>query len=68
VGDIFNSRKFGTIYNTPEFYQDSYRRWSVRTFRLTLTFKFGDADFDLFERKNNNGGGDNQPDATRDLN
>jgi outer membrane receptor protein involved in Fe transport len=54
VNDIFNTRKFGTIYDTEDFYQDSYRRWSVRTFRVTFTYKFGDTDFDLFRKKNNN--------------
>jgi outer membrane cobalamin receptor len=54
INDIFNSRKFGTIYDTEDFYQDSYRRWSVRTFRVTFTYKFGDTDFDLFKKRNNN--------------
>jgi hypothetical protein len=53
INDIFNSRKFGTIYDTEDFYQDSYRRWSVRTFRVTFTYKFGDTDFDLFKKRNN---------------
>ena len=53
INDIFNSRKFGTIYDTEDFYQDSYRRWSVRTFRITFTYKFGDTDFDLFKKRNN---------------
>ena len=54
INDIFNSRKFGTIYDTEDFYQDSYRRWSVRTFRVTFTYKFGNTDLDLFKKKNNN--------------
>jgi hypothetical protein len=54
IDDILNSRKFGTIYDTEDFYQDSYRRWSVRTFRVTFTYRFGDTDFDLFKKKNNN--------------
>lgn len=57
VNDIFNSRKFGTIYDTENFYQDSYRRWSVRTFRLTFSYKFGDSDFDLFKKKSGNTSG-----------
>lgn len=61
VNDIFNSRKFGNIYDTDDFYQDSYRRWSVRTFRITFSYKFGDTDFDLFKKKDNNNQ-DNQSD------
>jgi outer membrane receptor protein involved in Fe transport len=59
INDIFNSRKFGTIYDTEDFYQDSYRRWSVRTFRVTFSYRFGDSEFDLFKRKNNNNNNNN---------
>ncbi|MFT4153619.1 outer membrane beta-barrel protein [Parafilimonas sp.] len=51
VNDLFNSRKFGTIYDTEAFYQDGYRRWDVRTMRLTFSYRFGDAD--LFRKKDN---------------
>ncbi|HWB25683.1 MAG TPA: outer membrane beta-barrel protein [Chitinophagaceae bacterium] len=54
VNDILNTRKFGTIYDTEQFYQDSYRRWSPRTFRITFSYKFGDSGFDLFKKRNNN--------------
>ncbi len=53
INDVFNTRRWGTIYDTDDFYQDSYRRWSVRTFRFTLSYKFGDGDFDLFKKRNN---------------
>ncbi|CAN5700979.1 outer membrane beta-barrel family protein [soil metagenome] len=55
INDILNTRRFGSIYDTENFYQDSYRRWSVRTFRLTFTYKFGSSNFDLFKKRNNNG-------------
>lgn len=55
INDLLNQNKNGTIYDTPSFYQESYSRWRVRTFRLTFSYKFGDADFQLFKR---NGGGD----------
>ncbi|MGN6619330.1 MAG: outer membrane beta-barrel protein [Ilyomonas sp.] len=62
VNDIFNTRRFGTIYDTDQFYQDSYSRWSVRTFRVTFSYKFGNADFNLFPKRQrdngNNSGGD----------
>ncbi|MEP6844475.1 MAG: outer membrane beta-barrel protein [Panacibacter sp.] len=57
INDILNSRKFGTIYDTEDFYQDSYRRWSVRTFRITFSYKFGNSNFDLFRKRNNSDGG-----------
>lgn len=54
VNDVFNSRKWGNIYDTEQFYQDSYRRWNVRNFRLSFSYKFGDANFS-FSRKGNRG-------------
>lgn len=51
INDVFNTRKFGTIYDTDEFYQDSYRRWDTRTFRITFSYKFGNAAFSLFHKK-----------------
>lgn len=59
VNDVFNTNRWGTIYDTPEFYQDSYRRRNVRSFRLTFTYKFGKSDFNLFKRQrseHSNGG------------
>ena len=64
INDIFNTRKFGTIYDTDNFYQDSYRRWNVRSFRVTFSYKFGNSDLNLFKRKNNsenNDDNDNGP-------
>ncbi|WP_276481735.1 TonB-dependent receptor domain-containing protein [Paraflavitalea pollutisoli] len=57
VNDVFNSRRWGTIYDTDNFYQDSYRRRNVRSFRVTFTYKFGKSDFNLFKRKGGEGGG-----------
>jgi len=51
VNDIFNTRRYGSIYDTQQFYQDSYSRWSVRTFRVTFSYKFGDSDFNLFKKR-----------------
>lgn len=53
INDILNTRRFGSIYDTEHFYQDSYRRWSVRTFRLTFTYKFGNSNIDLFKKRSN---------------
>ena len=52
INDVFNTRRFGTIYDTENFYQDSYRRWNVRSFRLTFSYKFGNSNFSLFKRNN----------------
>lgn len=54
VNDVFNSRKRGTINDTENFYQDSYRRWDVRSFRATFTYKFGKTDFQLFKKNGGN--------------
>lgn len=66
VNDILNSRKFGTIYDTEDFYQDSYERWSVRTFRVTFSYRFGDTDFDLFKKKNNTPEPESEPGSDTD--
>lgn len=55
VNDVLNSKRWGTIYDTETFYQDSYRRWNVRSFRLTVSYKFGKADFSLLNRNRNKG-------------
>ncbi|MGZ8518278.1 MAG: outer membrane beta-barrel protein, partial [Chitinophagaceae bacterium] len=58
VNDVFNTQRWGTIYDTETFYQDSYRRWNVRNFRITFSYKFGKADFSLLNKNNRGGGGD----------
>ncbi|MBN9351949.1 MAG: TonB-dependent receptor [Chitinophagaceae bacterium] len=54
INDLFNSDHRGIIYDTPSFYQESYSRWSVRSFKLTFSYKFGNSDFKIFNKKNNN--------------
>ncbi len=51
IDDVLNKRRSGVIYDTDNFYQDSYRRWNVRSFRVTFSFKFGDSDFSLFKKR-----------------
>lgn len=58
INDLFNTRRWGTIYDTEQFYQDSYRRWNVRNFRISFSYKFGDPKFTL-GRSGRRGGGDN---------
>ncbi len=53
VNDVFNSYRYGTIYDTDNFHQYSYGRWNVRTFRAVFTYKFGKTDFTLSKKNNN---------------
>ncbi len=59
VNDVFNSQRWGAVYDTDQFYQDSYRRWNVRNFRATFSYKFGDSNFSLFNGGNRGGGSEN---------
>ncbi|MBO9658108.1 MAG: TonB-dependent receptor family protein, partial [Chitinophagaceae bacterium] len=54
INDVFNTRRWGTIYDTESFYQESYRRWSVRSFRISFSYKFGKSDFSLSNKKRDN--------------
>ncbi|RYZ26780.1 MAG: TonB-dependent receptor [Chitinophagaceae bacterium] len=53
INDIFNTQRNGSIYDTENFYQDSYRRRNVRSFRINFTYKFGKDDFKIFGKDNN---------------
>ncbi len=54
INDIFWTNRWGAVIDTEQFFQDSYRR-NVRTFRLTFSYKFGNADFQLFRRNSERG-------------
>jgi outer membrane receptor protein involved in Fe transport len=58
VNDIFWTDRDGAIYDTEQFYQESFRR-NVRSFRLNFSYKFGNTDFQLFHR---NGRGEDDDD------
>lgn len=65
INDVFNTNLWGQIYDTENFYQDAYRRWNVRNFRLTFSYRFGNRDFNMFgqrERRAGGGGGGNGDD------
>lgn len=51
LNDVFNTRRFGTAYETLYFTQEISRRRDVRNFRVTATWKFGQQDTSLFRRK-----------------
>lgn len=53
INDLFNTQRFGRIFDTEAFYQESSFRRNVRSFRISLTYKFGKNDFKLFSRENN---------------
>jgi hypothetical protein len=55
VNDVFNTNRFGQIYDTENFYQDSYRRWNVRNFRMTFSYRFGNRDLNLFGTRQGRG-------------
>jgi hypothetical protein len=56
VDDVFNSRRWGNNIETPNFIQESYSRWNVRSFRVTFSLRFGSSDFQLMNKRK--GGGD----------
>ncbi len=51
IDDVFNTKRWGSIIETENFYQDSFRRYRVRSFRLTFSYKFGDPNFSIFKKR-----------------
>lgn len=51
ANNIFNSRGWGSFYETPYFEQESFRSWGSREFRVNATWRFGKQDTQLFGRK-----------------
>jgi iron complex outermembrane receptor protein len=62
INDIFNTRRFGSTYQTDYFSQDLSRRRDVRFFRVGFTYRFGEWDTSLFRKRkptrDSQGGGD----------
>jgi hypothetical protein len=54
INDIFDSQRYGVIYDTETFYQEAYRRRRTRDFRITFSYKFGDSEFSLFKKSSEN--------------
>ena len=54
INDIFNNHQFGNIFDTDNFYQESYRRRNVRSFRVSFIYKFGKDNFNIFRRESDN--------------
>lgn len=51
VNDVFYTRLWGTILDTPDLYQETERRREMRFIRVNLTWKFGEQDASLFRRR-----------------
>lgn len=51
INDLFNTHRYGNIYDTENFYQEGYSRRNVRSFRINFTYKFGKNDFSLFKKE-----------------
>lgn len=51
VNDVFFTRRWGQVLDTPFMHQESFRRREMRNVRLTLTWKFGQQDASLFRRR-----------------
>jgi hypothetical protein len=56
VNDIFNTRRFGTFFESEFLLQDISRRREIRFVRLTVSIRFGEMDVSLFKRKRSNRG------------
>jgi iron complex outermembrane receptor protein len=54
LNDVFNTKRFGTYYETDAFTQDLSRRRETRFLRLTVTWRFGEMDTSLFRKKKAN--------------
>ncbi len=52
VNDVFYTRLWGTVLDTPLLHQESERRREMRFVRLNVTWKFGEQDASLFRRRN----------------
>ena len=52
INDVFNTHRYGSVYDTENFYQESFSRRNVRSFRINFSLRFGKADFKVFNREN----------------
>ena len=52
LNDVFNSKRRGMHYDTPDYTQDLSRRRESRFLKFSVTWMFGKPDASLFKRKN----------------
>ncbi|HXU26460.1 MAG TPA: TonB-dependent receptor [Bacteroidia bacterium] len=62
LSDVFNSKRNGTHYNTPEYIQDLSRRRETRYVRFSIMYVFGKMDASIFKKmkQQKKEGGDDQ--------
>jgi hypothetical protein len=64
VSDVFNTKIWGQVFDTPFYFQEASRRREARYARLTLNYTFGQDTFPKFRKRNGRsddgqrGGGD----------
>ena len=51
ANNLFDSRGWGSYYQTPYFEQESFRSWGGREFRINATWRFGKQDVQLFGKR-----------------
>ncbi|HWY33205.1 MAG TPA: outer membrane beta-barrel family protein, partial [Nitrosopumilaceae archaeon] len=56
LSDVFNTKRMGTHYDTPQYLQDISRRREARYLKFTFTYMFGKMDASIFKRKPQKGG------------
>jgi outer membrane cobalamin receptor len=52
LNDVFNTKRRGFHYDTPDYIQDQSRRRESRFLKFAVTWMFGKPDASLFKRKN----------------
>lgn len=52
LSDVFNTKRRGTHYDTPDYIQDLSRRRDSRFLKFSVTWIFGKVDASMFKRKN----------------
>ena len=57
LSDVFNTRRFGNTIQSETLFQEFIRRREVRFLRLTVSYRFGNAEASLFQRIRRSGGG-----------
>ncbi|MBC7864545.1 MAG: TonB-dependent receptor family protein, partial [Bacteroidia bacterium] len=55
LSDVFNTKKMGSVYNTPDYIQTLNRRRETRFVRLSFTWLFGKFDTSIFKRRPKSG-------------
>ena len=57
LSDVFNTRRFGNTIQSETLFQEFIRRREVRFLRLTVSYRFGNAEASLFQRIRRSGSG-----------